>query len=119
MSRRAKATWSLVVSAMFVCAVALAAAPDKVDFSGYEKSKPIRVFDHRKHVEQKFPCGDCHHKAMDGKIEVKCSECHKKTAEGKTPNFKDAFHKQCKGCHDRQNKEKGLKAPSKCTECHR
>lgn len=114
-SRSLKVLVGLVTATMFLAAsVALAGAPDKVDLSKYKGTKSGVQFDHKKHVDGKIPCAECHHKAKDGKKEVACGECHKKDADGATPGVKDAFHKNCKDCHT-----KGGKGPTKCAECHK
>jgi len=112
---------SVVVGALFLMAtVAFAAgAPDKVDLAKYKGAKSVVPFDHKHHVDAKVPCATCHHKQKDGKT-VPCLECHKKDADGATPSFKDAFHKTCKGCHEKTVKEKAdSKAPTKCGDCHK
>ena len=47
-----------------------------------------------------------------------CLECHKAKTEGKTLSAKDAFHKDCKGCHDDAKKAKKPAGPTGCTQCH-
>ena len=110
----------------------------------YKKhTKSIAVFTHKKHIEEyKAGCGECHHNEKgeplkDLKIgdNVKnCIECHNKPGQkpkGKklTPKEKleyhaEAIHENCKGCHKKFNKEKGLKskdkgaAPTSCKKCH-
>ena len=94
-------------------------------------------FTHKKHLEEyKLTCGDCHHD-KDGKPLAdlkmgddvqKCEECHtnvkakNKTFQGKYKkkpvdimHLESAFHENCIGCH----KEKGLKAGTKCGDCHK
>ncbi len=93
-------------------------------------------------------CGDCHHEKVNDKEnkplvnlkegdEVKnCIECHKKAAYVKGKKAKalskvqrrdyhaNAMHDNCKGCHVKYNKKKGLKskdkgyAPATCKSCH-
>lgn len=94
-------------------------APAKVDLSHYKGAKAVVKFEHKNHIDAKVECRACHHIKKDKK-DVKCSECHKKDAEDKTPGFKDAFHKACKGCHVKKlEKNKDLKVPTKCNECHK
>ncbi len=90
-------------------------------FKKYKKA-PVK-FTHEKHVkEYKIKCNDCHHVYKDGKniwkegAEVaKCSSCHTSPTknEGKTLSLKNAFHKNCQGCHKKEKK-----GPRKCNECH-
>lgn len=87
-----------------------------------KKPKPA-LFPHAKHQET-LTCADCHHgKDADGKkVEYtegmkieKCESCHNKAAgmPKKLTTFKEAAHKNCKGCH----KEKDKKL-AKCDVCH-
>jgi hypothetical protein len=73
------------------------------------------TFNHKKHVELvNGDCVKCHHTWKKGETTGKlCVDCHKAKAEGKTLSVKDAFHKDCKGCH--QELKKG---PTGCTQCH-
>ena len=107
-------------SLFLMATVAFAAgAPDKADLSKYKGAKSVVSLDHKKHVDSKIPCATCHHKQKDGKT-VACIECHKKEADGAALSYKDAFHKTCKSCHDKELKAKAdSKAPVKCGECHK
>jgi hypothetical protein len=114
------------IALAFLCSLGLAGmsfAEDKgpADIT-LEGKKPV-VFPHAKHQEQ-FKCGECHHtKGADGKqapytegmkIE-KCDTCHNKDAgmpKG-LQSFKDAGHKNCKGCHKEHDKKL-----TKCSVCH-
>lgn len=72
-------------------------------------------FNHKNHVEKyKLDCKRCHH---TGEFKS-CKDCHKAKAEGKTLSAKDAFHKDCKGCHDEAKKAKKAAGPTACTQCH-
>ncbi len=120
------------VALAFLCTTALVAvANDKgpaemtlqATVDANKKPKPA-VFPHAKHQE-KLACGECHHtKGDDGKQVAftdgmkiqKCETCHNKAAgmpKG-LQTFKDAAHKNCKGCH----KETGKKELTKCSNCH-
>lgn len=111
-----------------------------------EHKKAIVEFSHKKHAEDyKAGCGECHHdennKPLDnlkaGDNVQNCIECHKIPAD--KPKGKNApkltkqqeleyhaaaIHQNCKGCHKKFNKEKGLKskdpgyAPTTCKQCH-
>jgi len=97
---------------------------------------PVKL-SHKKHAEEyKISCTDCHHVYKDGKNVwkqgdpvQKCDACHTCVKTGKalkdaTPEEQklslfNAFHDNCKGCHQKLNKEnKTKKAPVKCTDCH-
>src|SRR4030066_1536319 len=57
---------------------------------------------HKKHAETlKIDCLKCHHDWKKGETSGKlCKDCHKAKTEGKALSAKDAYHKNCKGCHD-------------------
>ncbi|NIQ96971.1 MAG: cytochrome c3 family protein [Desulfuromonadales bacterium] len=66
------------------------------------------TFPHAAHQEKVTDCTECHHKGVDA---GKCTSCH--GVDAAAPKAKDAFHKQCKGCH----KEQG--GPTGCKGCHK
>jgi hypothetical protein len=93
------------------------AAKDEITFDvSYGKVK----FTHKKHAETlKIDCLKCHHTWKAGETSGKlCNECHKAKAEGKALSAKDAFHKDCKGCHDEAKKANKPAGPTGCTQCH-
>ena len=93
------------------------AAKDEITFgASYGKVK----FTHKKHAETLVKdCIKCHHTWKKGETTGKlCMECHKAKAEGKTLSAKDAFHKDCKGCHDEAKKANKPAGPTGCTQCH-
>ncbi len=76
---------------------------------------------HKKHTEEyKVKCISCHHKTKKDETPKTCSSCHDpKEKKDEAIILKKAFHKQCKDCHKKVNKEEGKKAPAiKCKECH-
>jgi hypothetical protein len=80
------------------------------------KMPPV-VFSHAVHVEkEKLDCAKCHHK--DPQDPKACTTCHGKEAKGAQLAAKDAFHTRCQTCH-KEMVAKGLKPPTKCTECHK
>ena len=95
-------------------------AQDPVDLSRYKVTKAVSPFSHARHIERKVECATCHHKAKDGRSDVKCSACHQTETVDKVISAKDAFHDQCRGCHQKSNKAAPTsKAPTRCTDCHR
>jgi len=118
----------------------------KMENKAYSKHKKgIVEFSHKKHSEDyKAGCGECHHDADNKPLDSlkmgddvqNCIECHKKPeyitgkkAKGLSKADKmayhgNAMHKNCKGCHKKFNKGKGLKskdpgaAPTTCKSCH-
>jgi hypothetical protein len=93
------------------------AAKDVVEFNA---SNGKVTFTHKKHAETlKIDCIKCHHTWKAGETSGKlCLECHKAKAEGKAIAAKDAFHKDCKGCHDDAKKANKPTGPTGCTQCH-
>jgi hypothetical protein len=107
---------------LLVAAVCYAAYPAKAP------EQPIRLmlkniagnvlFDHKEHTSEKgygLKCTECHHDMdKEGQKATPCGECHKaQEGEGMGPLRSDAFHKQCKGCH-----EDGGMGPVNCSACH-
>ena len=93
------------------------AAKDVVEFNpSYGKVS----FTHKKHAENyKIDCLKCHHTWKKGETTGKlCKECHKAKAEGKVSSAKDAYHNDCKKCHDDAKKANKPAGPTGCTQCH-
>ena len=107
--------------------------------------KSIVKFTHKKHAQDyKIGCGECHHdennkplnNLKEGDDVKSCIECHSKPAlikrKNLNPQYKkqkreyhaNAIHGNCKACHKKFNKKKGLKskdkgaAPTTCKACH-
>ncbi len=69
------------------------------------------LFTHSVHTsDYTDDCVDCHHNDDDT---YNCSECHEDTGDEDLPARADAFHDQCKGCHE----EYGA-GPVECNSCH-
>ena len=102
----------------FAACVLLIAAGEPVPRDSY--SMPAKqgavTFGHKAHIDRAGKkCNTCHHDAKeDGTGAKACDTCHGKP--GKAPSMKDAMHKDCKGCHE---KDKTNKAPTKCAGCHK
>jgi hypothetical protein len=84
--------------------------------------RPAAVFPHDQHNEKAKieNCNQCHHVFEDGKrLEDEssegqpCSDCHGLEKAGRQPGLMMAFHLNCKGCHEAQQK-----GPIMCGECH-
>ncbi len=89
----------------------------KVSIKDIQKSKAAVTFDHKAHADTLKKCSVCHHKSDEaGKGASKCfsAECHGAKAEGKKLDMKEAYHKTCKGCHQKEKK-----GPTKCDDCHK
>jgi hypothetical protein len=93
--------------------------PDKVTLKLEGKMPPV-IFSHATHAEKaKINCTVCHHKDKDPKEARACRTCHQITAvKDNAPPAKDVFHQKCQTCH-KESTEKGVTAPTKCTECHK
>jgi len=92
-------------------------AKDVVEFNpSYGKV----TFAHKKHAETlKIDCLKCHHTWKKGETSGKlCKDCHKAKLEGKAISAKDAYHKDCKGCHEEAKKANKPAGPTGCTQCH-
>jgi hypothetical protein len=112
---------SIGILAGFLLSILMAtgvfAAKDMIEFSPpYGKVK----FTHKKHAETlKIDCIKCHHTWKKGETTGKlCKECHKAKTEGKAISAKEAYHKDCKGCHDEAKKANKPAGPTGCTQCH-
>lgn len=80
------------------------------------------VFAHDEHNETAGidDCTVCHHVYEDGELvedesseDQSCADCHDQEGSDDQPSLIKAFHANCKGCH--QEQEKG---PIMCGECH-
>lgn len=85
-------------------------------------------FSHTEHAEGYVDeCSACHHDYQDGQNVwqegqpvQKCSACHDPSKrKGKVRKLNIAYHKNCKGCHQKLAREGGTEAPYRqCTDCH-
>jgi hypothetical protein len=100
---------AVLMAVCFTVGVAFAGAPEKP--IELKNKKGTVTYNHAKHSA--VSCQKCHHKDAAGK-EQSCLKCHTEKADGKKLEAKEAFHKQCKGCH-----AEGKKGPTKCDECHK
>ncbi len=94
----------------------------RTDRKGYVR------FSHLEHAEGYVEaCEDCHHEYKDGQNiweegqpVKKCSACHDPSkSQGNARKLNIAYHKNCKGCHQKLAREGRTEAPYKqCTDCH-
>ncbi len=97
----------LLVVAAFAATVCVSVASAKMpSVVKYDTKLGTVTFDHGAHKSQ--GCKTCHHKGLSAGT---CKDCH--GVDDAAPSAKDAFHKQCKGCHKEMDK-----GPTKCRECH-
>ena len=69
------------------------------------------LFTHQAHTGN-YECLDCHHNIEDDDV-YNCSECHEDTGDEGMPSRAEAFHDQCKVCHE----DEGA-GPVECNSCH-
>lgn len=122
-------------SALYICAGILASLfifvsaysqEDMVvinDPAFYNLRRPPSVFRHEEHNEKAGieACNECHHVFDDeGKLveddsseDLLCSDCHGLQASGNQPGLMQAFHLNCKGCHEANGE-----GPVMCGQCH-
>lgn len=86
------------------------------------KRAPVR-FAHEQHAEN-IDCSACHHdydvygvntSEEDGQ---RCAECHTRTAQSNPIPLMRAFHRQCKGCHQKLTDKGEASGPLMCGQCH-
>jgi hypothetical protein len=112
----------LLVMLAFAAFIPLAhSQEDMIIFNHPELGKhqrPLVEFNHKLHAENKLDCNRCHHD-FDAYLNNRggegqpCDTCHKKSAEDNLISLKDAFHLQCKGCHESMKE-----GPVECGQCH-
>jgi len=90
------------------------------------RSKPPVKFSHRVHEARRVACTQCHHEYQgrrnvwqEGQPVKKCGECHRLRPEARRPDLKNAYHRQCKGCHLRLTQQGRRAGPLECQGCHR
>jgi len=84
--------------------------------------RPIVDFNHEKHTA-KIDCLQCHHdydafknnRGGDGQA---CQTCHGPDAKEEMISLKDAFHLQCKGCHENLRNQGKPAGDVTCGGCH-
>lgn len=87
--------------------------------------KPAVRFSHRRHPKNLIPCEVCHHDYQrgrnlwrEGQPVKKCQACHDLIPRAGRLDIKNAFHRQCKGCHLSKRKAKEAAGPINCQGCH-
>ena len=90
------------------------------------QSRPAVTFPHEEHMDQ-LDCLQCHHKYKDGvnildedaleegNADLLCSACH--TDDAKI-GLRQAFHRECMGCHRKLRLEGKPTGPELCGQCH-
>jgi len=127
---------SMVISFFPLMAITLYATetpepPEEILISNnvYQPDRKGAVyFSHLEHVESyDVDCDGCHHEYENGENiwdedqpVKKCLSCHDPSKNtDRVKKLRTAFHKSCKGCHQKLAMGGGTDAPYKqCTDCH-
>jgi hypothetical protein len=85
--------------------------------------RPAVKFNHEKHQEVVSECTRCHHDYDEYMNNVSsegraCSECHGKTGGDSSVTLVNAFHLQCKTCHNAHIARVRNGGPVMCGQCH-
>jgi hypothetical protein len=90
------------------------------------RRKPPVTFSHRLHQARGLACTQCHHEYQgrrnvwrEGQPVQKCRACHGLRPQARRPDLKNAYHRQCKGCHLRRQQQGRRAGPIECRDCHR
>jgi hypothetical protein len=90
------------------------------------REKPPVWFSHKVHEAQRLACTQCHHEYQGrrniwqkGQPVKRCHACHGLTPQASRPDLKNAFHRQCKGCHLKWRQQGRRAGPVDCLDCHR
>lgn len=90
---------------------------------GAHERAPVK-FNHEQH-SGKLECKRCHHdydeylnnKGGEDTAQA-CTACHGAAGKKNLPPLTEAFHAQCKKCHEELRAEKKSSGPVMCGECH-
>jgi hypothetical protein len=89
------------------------------------RPKPPVKFNHQGHAAR-GACTSCHHDYQgkrniwhEGQPVQKCQACHGLKPGACGLDLKNAFHRQCKGCHLRLQQLRRPAGPIECRGCHR
>lgn len=96
---------------------------DSSSFPHREKG-PV-LFRHQPHDQARIACTACHHDYVqrrnvwrEGMPVAKCETCHSARPQPGQLDLKNAFHRQCKGCHLKTRQVGRQAGPIRCEECH-
>jgi hypothetical protein len=95
--------------------------------TGRPAEKSTVLFNHRLHESRRVACEACHHDCHRGRnvwrqgMPVdKCQACHDlRPRANNRLDIKEAFHRQCKGCHLKLRQGRYQAGPIDCRDCHR
>lgn len=90
------------------------------------RKRPPVLFSHQVHEQARVDCRQCHHEYRQGRNlwqqgqpVQKCGECHGPFPRAERLDLKNAYHRQCKGCHLKRRQQGRLAGPIHCRDCHR
>ena len=96
-----------------------------IPVAGSRRKPPVK-FSHRVHEARRVACTQCHHDYQgrrnvwhEGQPVAKCQTCHGLRPEARRLDVKNAYHRQCKGCHLRLRQQGRQAGPIECQACHR
>jgi hypothetical protein len=89
--------------------------------------KPPVLFKHWLHEGRRVACEACHHDYRgrrnvwrQGMPVDQCQACHPLTPQPRNRlDIKEAFHRQCKGCHLKLQQNRRQAGPIDCRDCQR
>ena len=97
----------------------------KIPVAGSRPKPPVQ-FSHRVHEARRVACTQCHHDYQgrrnvwhEGQPVAKCQACHGLKPEARRLDLKNAYHRQCKGCHLGLRQQGRQAGPIECQACHR
>jgi hypothetical protein len=84
------------------------------------------IFSHARHEAGGVACTQCHHDFRgrrnlwrQGQPVQQCQACHGLAPQARRLDLKNAFHRQCKGCHLQRQQQRRRAGPIDCRDCHR
>jgi hypothetical protein len=121
----------MLIGALALWAMALAAiqwgpSPMSPEAAAEAKGRPAAYFPHDAHMSI-LDCTACHHRydesgrnvvdemELDGGDAMRCATCHDSRAD---VDGREAFHRQCMGCHIAEEKAGKPSGPKTCGACH-
>lgn len=124
---KSRAVLMVILCPMLLFAWISAYSQDEMEFIGNQAfdnpQRTASVFVHDEHNEAAGidECNVCHHVYDDDGTLLEdessedqgCFECHDLVKSGKKPSLMQAYHFNCKDCHQKEKK-----GPIMCGECH-
>jgi len=121
--RFVKVVSALILVAVFATSVFSQDAVIELNSEGLGvHQRPIVEFGHEQHADI-LECLRCHHNFDQygnntGSEGQPCSDCHTKAAGENPVRLQEAFHTQCKRCHEQVLEKSVASGPVMCGECH-